>query len=233
MRWLAEGAGRQDKGLNGEQGMANDPSGPQAGKPGAGRHWQQCLTLEVLTPLSPCAAWPRVGASQALVNRLSGAPDDREMLLQILSLLPMPAGASLPCPCTQQGMWMCGAGMDIRTSVCHPAETLFLQHIRQLNDAALVCILLPLSVLAKSYSPAKFSVAVVNKTTPGWCHPMAASGTPLQLSPSSLWLCLQSLVAQGTASSAGRKAVMPGGGGNKATKAPPPVPAVATTHPGH
>lgn len=100
----------------------------------------------------------------------------------------------------------------------------------ELSDGALVYILLPLSILAKACFPAKISVAAANKTTPGWCHRhrTAASGTPLCLSPFSLWLskgateprarlCLQSLVVWGTAGSAEREAVTPDGGGNKVT----------------
>lgn len=68
-------------------------------------------------------------------------------------------------------------------------------------------MLLLLSILAKSHLPAKISVVGVKKLIMGWCCPLAASGTPLHLSSSSLWLsktaveprdilCLQSLVAQ-------------------------------------
>lgn len=100
--------------------------------------------------------------------------------------------------------------------------------------------LLPLSILAKSRLPAKISVAVANKTTLGWCHPTAASGTPLHLSPSLLWLSKGARSPEpGSAFGpwwhgaqwAGREAVTPEGGGNKATKAPPPVPAAATRLP--
>lgn len=143
-------------------------------------------------------------------------------------------------------MRICRAGTDTRTSACHPAGTLFLQHIKQLNSAAGLWFtsFSPLYILAKSCLLAKISAAAAaaSKATPGWCRPMAASGTPLHLSPSALWLstgaveprarlCLQSLVARGTAGSAGREAVTPEGGGNKATKAPPPVPTAATRPP--
>lgn len=51
------------------------------------------------------------------------------------SSLSKPADAPLLHPCAQQRMQICRAGTDTRTSACHPAGTLFLQHVKQLNSA--------------------------------------------------------------------------------------------------
>lgn len=106
---------------------------------------------------------------------------------------PSPRPQTLPCPhpCARHGVRIRGAGADAGTSACHPAGTLFLRHVKQLNSAAELWFASfsppHLYILAKSRLLAKNSAAA-SKATPGWCHPMAASGAPLRLSPSSLWL---------------------------------------------
>lgn len=95
-RWLAEGARRQAKGLTRScfhlafplpqeylqvpqrsRELQTTPVDPGQESPEVTHAGSSVSSQRSQLPQAPCAPWPRISVSQALVNRLSGAHEDR------------------------------------------------------------------------------------------------------------------------------------------------------------